>query len=355
MSDLSKNTLKITKRASNHTLSTIKPDLPEDAILFTLAEDGPMTQTKLDKTIDNYGKWESDHHTIKRRLSGLKYHFSLINYEFVKEREPEIRKPGRYGKVYCLTTKGFLAALSTGISFERTDMFKKYITFLDEILCRKIKYIGNDAGFDSTLDTDTKEKILDIVTNYIKYQMIVFLIWHEANEISIRKKRKSNWYIEDFVISHNEFINQEFPMLLDKKQEEEYRQILREYFAYSKILHLLMEMPTDDKHNKKINDNLKMISSFVYKWYLYFDELQMRNPIGEKYSITNIPSLILSRPEYGIDIEYEGRVGSKRKIQPDLKIKTKNQLEEILNRKVLIEDIWRKPFDRNIINNELFH
>ena len=73
MSDLLKNTLKITKRASNHTLSTIKPDKPENAILSTLARDGPMTQVELDKTIGNYGGWESDHHTIKRRLKGLRW------------------------------------------------------------------------------------------------------------------------------------------------------------------------------------------------------------------------------------------------------------------------------------------
>ena len=50
--------------------------------------------------------------------------------------------------------------------------------------------------------------------------MIIFLIWNEANDISIRKKRNSNWHIEDFFNTHNEFIYKEFPMELDKKREE---------------------------------------------------------------------------------------------------------------------------------------
>ena len=153
---LPKSALNIAKRAGEHILLTEPPDMPEKAILYALAKNGPLSLVDLVKIISTYGDWEANHYTIKRRINGLANHISLIDYEFIKERDPEVRKRGKYGKIYCLTTKGFLAAFSTDLSFERMDIFKKYTAFLNEILNRKIKYIGSDAGFDSSLDDKTK-------------------------------------------------------------------------------------------------------------------------------------------------------------------------------------------------------
>jgi len=230
---------------------------------------------------------------------------------------------------------------------------KKYTAFLDEILKRKIKNIAIDAGFDSSLDDKTKQKMLDIITMYIKYQILVFLIWHEANETSIRKKRNSNWYIEEFFKNHTEFIHQEFPMLLEEKLENEYKQILREYFTCSKILHGLDEFTlSEDNLSRKIKHNFDMIRSFVFEWYLYFDELQMQNSVGKPYDIKKIPSIVLSRPEFGIDIEYIGKTGNKRKIQPDIKSKTSEELGQILRQEIPINNIWKKLHDKKYMINE---
>jgi len=345
--------LNIAYRASERIFLTETPDNREKAILFALAKNGPQTLADLVKTLSTFGGWEANHHTIKRRLDGLANHIGLIGFEFVKEKDPEVRKPGKSGKIYYLTTKGFLAAFSTGLTFERMDIFKKYTAFLDEFLSRKIKYIGGDVGFDSSLDDKTKQKMLDIITRYIKYQILVFLIWHEANETSIRKKRNSSWYIEEFFKNHNEFIHQEFPMLLEEKLENEYKEILREYFTCSKILQGLDEFTlSEDSQSKKIKDNFEMIRSFVFEWYLYFDELQMQNSIGKPYDIKKIPSIVLSRPEFGIDIEYDGKPGHKRKIQPDIKSKTSEELGQILRQEIPINNIWKKLHDKKYMINE---
>ena len=87
------------------------------------------------------------------------------------------------------------------------------------------------------------------------------------------------------------------------------------------------------------------------EWYLYFDELQMRNSIGKPYDIKKIPSLVLSRPEFGIDIEYYGKFGHKRKIQPDIKSKTSDELKQILRQEILIDNIWRKPHNKEHLTN----
>jgi len=344
--DLTKNAL---KRASQRALLTEKPDLPEKAILYALAKKSPQTLADLEKTTSSFGEWEANHYTIKRRFKGLKNHLSMIDYEFVKEGKPEKRKPGKYGKVYHLTTKGFLASLSLGLPTDKIDIFKKYTIFLRDLLDRKIKYIGTEAGFDSTLDEDEKEKILQIFVSYIKLQIAVFLFWHEANEMSIRKKRHSDWYIEDFFNSHNEFIYKKFPMLLEKRRELEYRETLQDYFTTSKILHGIIEFTSEE--NKKIGDNVKMIFPFVGRWYRYFDQLQMSNPIGKQYDVEKIPSLVLSRPEYGIDIEFEGKAGRKTRIHPNIRNKVSNELENILGKKIPIKEIWNVKLERkNLIN-----
>ena len=350
---LPNSALKIAYRASEHIFLTETPDNPEKAILYTLAKNGPMSLVALVKTLSIFGGWEVDRNTIKRRLDGLTNHISLIDYEFVKEMEPEVRKPGKPGKIYCLTTKGFLAAFSTGLSFERMGIFKKYTTFLDELLKRKITSIGIDNGFDSTLDDKTKQKILDTITRFIKYQIMIFLIWHETNETSIRKKRNSNWYIEEFFKNNNEYIHQEFPMLLPEKLENEYKEILREYFTCSKILQGLDEFTSfQDNLSKKIKYHFEMIRSFVFEWYLYFDKLQTVNPIGKPYDIKKMPSIVLSRPEFGIDIEYEGKHKHKKIIQPNIKNKTSEKLEEILGEEIPINTIWKKPHDKKYMINQ---
>jgi len=350
---LADSALNIAYRASERIFLTETPDNREKAVLYALAKNGPQSLASLVKTLSTFGGWEANHHTIKRRLDGLANHISLIGFEFVKEKDPEVRKAGKSGKIYYLTTKGFLATFSTGLTFERMDIFKKYTAFLDEILNRKIKYVGGNVGFDSSLDDETKQKMLDIITRYIKYQILVFLIWHEANETSIRKKRNSNWYIEDFFKNHNEFIHQGFPMLLEEKLENEYKQILREYFTCSKILQGLDEFNlSEDNQNKKIRDNFEMIRPFVFEWYLYFDELQMQNPIGKPYDIKKIPSIVLSRPEFGIDIEHDGKSGHKRKIQPDIKNKASEELEQILRQEIPINTIWKKPHDKKYMINQ---
>ncbi len=345
--------LNVAYRASERIFLAKMSDNSEKAILYALAKNGPMSLTNIVKTLSTFGGWEADRNTIKRRLDGLANHIGLTGYEFVKEKDPEIRRPGKPGKIYYLTTKGFLAAFSTGLSFERMDIFKKYTSFLDEILNRKIKYIGGNVGFNSSLDDKTRQKILNVITRYIKYQILVFLIWHEANETSIRKKRNSNWYIEDFFKNHNEFIHQGFPMLLEEKLENEYKEILREYFTCSKILQGLDEFTlSEDNQSKKIKDNFEMIRPFVFEWYLYFDELQMQNLIGKPYDIKKIPSIVLSRPEFGIDIEYNGKPGQKIMIQPDIKIKASEELGQILRQEIPINTIWKKPHDKKYMINQ---
>ena len=142
-------------------------------------------------------------------------------------------------------------------------------------------------------------------------------------------------------------------MLLEEKLENEYKEILREYFTCSKILQGLDEFTSfQDNLSKKIKYHFEMIRSFVFEWYLYFDKLQTINPIGKPYDIKRMPSIVLSRPEFGIDIEYYGKPGHKRMIQPDIKNKAIEELGQILKQEISINTIWKKPHDKKYMINQ---
>jgi len=337
------------RRASRKTLLSSQEDWPEEAILNTLARKGPLSLIELERHIGNYGQWEAKRNTIKRRIDKDESQPGLIKNEFINERNPNVRKPGKLGKIYNLTTKGFLASLATKyLSFERAVMFKKYIVFLEN----KIKQIEKNSEFEVTLDIQTRNMLLEIFKNYIKSQMSVFLIWNEANDMSIRNRREIKWHIDNFLAKHNEYIHQEFPMVPDKKQEKEYRSLLRTHFEYSKMLQSLMESSLNNTHVKKINYHLKKISPFVFKWHMYFDRLEIQNTIDENHNVNIISSGALSPPEYGIDIEYEGRIGQKIKIQPDLKSEIEQKVCKILKKKASVKNIWKTPMRKEDTDND---
>ena len=325
------------------------PQNEELGIFYALAEHGPQILTSLAKTTGKFGPWEATRWVVNRRMKGIKNNLSLIEYEYVSERQHDSRIRGKDGVRYCLTIKGFMASLSTEkIFIENSYLFKKYKHFISDLLEREIKLFGQNANIDTELTDDEKKYFENIFMQYIKYQIYIFLIWHEANEIVLRKKINTDWYFVNFFENFNEFISQEFPKLVDKDRTKEYIEILREYFVISKILHGI-EYFTDTKNNvsKKVRErlqvNFQMMKPFVFEWYRYFDKLQMISPVDKPYDIKKIPSFRIHPPEYGLDIKYEGRHGYKNLIKPDLREITKSELSKILKEQDLpINEIWKK-------------
>lgn len=324
---------KIAQRASKKIFS---PSIEEKAILYSLAKDGPQILTDLEKTTSYYGLWETNRFAVRRMIKGTKTDLGLIKYEYVNAREHDNRIRGKDGEIYCLTIKGLLTSLSTGLSLERTYLFKKYAKFIKYRLNQEIQLIGENRNINPHLDEDTKNILSEIIIRYIKNQIYLFLIWHEASEITLRNKIDMDWYLVDFFNKHDEFISQEFPKIIDEKRQSEYRDILREYFTCSKILHGITYFI--EKKNSKINKqfadtlelNFKMISPFIFDWYRHFDKLQIHSPIDKPYSNNSIRSFVLYPPEIGIDIVYSGTLGNKRLIEPNIRQVVKSELGEIL-------------------------
>jgi len=343
------STHKIVQRASE---SVFYPNKEEKAILYALAKDGPQILSDLEETISSYGEWETTRWAIKRRIKGSSDCLGLLEYEYLVEKSRDKRIRGKDGKLYCLTIKGILASLATGISLERTYLFKKYKKFIKDFLNCPIQSIGERRDVNPQLDEKRKAWLRKIIENYIKNQIYTFLIWHDANEINLRRKLDTDWYFDDFFNTHSEFIHFGFPKIKNERLYEEYRRILRRQFAYSKILHGLEHLTTkndivkDKDLLETIKLNFTMISLFVYKWYKYFDRLQMYSTIKKPYPVRYIPSFVISPPETGINIEYSGTFGHKRMLEPNIRKLVKDDLNEILKiQNFPINEIWNEEHD----------
>lgn len=344
--DLQKFTHNIGKRTSQ---KLFDPQDEELGIFWALAKQGPLILTPLAEITSRFGTWEATRWAVKRRMKGTKNNMSLIDYEYISKRQHDSRIRGKNGEWYCLTIKGFMASLSTGkIFIENSYLFKKYKQFISDLLEREIQLIGQNTNRDTELTVDEKKYLKDIFMQYIKYQIYIFLIWHEVNEIGLRKKINTYWYFVDFFENFDNFITQKFPKIIDEKRTKEYIEIIREYFVIAKIIQGIEYFTyTENNVDKKIRDrlqiNFQMIKPFVFEWYRYFDKLQMISPVDKPYNIKKIPSFIIYPPEYGLDIEYEGIPGNKKLIEPDLKEITKGELSKILKEEDLsINEIWRK-------------
>jgi len=325
------------------------PEIEEIAIFHSLAKHGPQILTSLAKDVGKLGIWETTRWAVKRRMKDTKNNLSLIKYEYVSKRQHDSRIRGKDGEWYCLTIKGFMASLSTEkIFIENSYLFKKYKHFISDLLERKIQLIGQNTNIDTELTDDEKKYLKHVFMQYIKCQIYVFLVWHEANEIGLRKKINTYWYFVDFFENFHEFITQKFPKLVDIKRTREYTKIIREYLVIAKILQGIeyftdTENNIDKKVRERIQVNFQLIKPFVFEWYRYFDKLQMISPVSKPYDIKKIPSFPIYPPEYGLDIENEGMPGHRKLIKPDLKEIAKNELSKILKKQDLpIDEIWQK-------------
>jgi len=106
------------------------------------------------------------------------------------------------------------------------------------------------------------------------------------------------------------------------------------------------------KTRDRLQVNFQMMKPFVFEWYRYFDKLQMISPVDKPYDIKKIPSFRINPPEFGLDIEFEGKPKHKRKIQPDIKNKASEELEQILRQEIPINTIWKKPHDKKYMINQ---
>lgn len=187
------------------------------AILHILAKHGRQyiwNMTKLSK--DEPTQLKLNQKLVYRRLFGTPNLFSLLEKEYVIERPYTEKQRGHPTKIYTLTLKGILAALSTGIVIDEIKPFQNYIEFV----CSKI--INN--------------KFKTLIKNYIKCQIHFFLVWHAAHGIQLQSQIGSNEY---FTYFFNNFVKLPRKINTDSKYRGVYQSTLKNFLVVQNTMSML--------------------------------------------------------------------------------------------------------------------
>jgi len=131
-----------------------------------------VTVTEIKNFFDKEKK--RDWKTVNRMLIGPKRPYALEPLGFVQKK----KKGSKQKYIFHLTFKGFLASLSTGISLEMITIYSSYIEF--------IKRYVND------------ESIFQLIENYIKNEILIFLLLHSMSHILLREIINLDFYFKKF-------------------------------------------------------------------------------------------------------------------------------------------------------------
>ncbi len=346
-------------KISLKTLSDAIFQLPKGhkGIIYRIAKKGPGILNEITKETESYGDWATDRWSAKNRIYGSDKFFGLIPCEYLVEKEHDTPQRGKQGKIFCLTTKGMLAALSTGLNLDEIYLYKKYIDFIYQRLNFKVKKVGWDK-VPTVEDLLDKKRLRDIIENFIRTRINLFLIWHYVNGLQLQKQIATQNYFADFYRNINEYFYEKFPTVKEKQLAEYCRYVLRDNFVYSKILHVLDNLadPTNTETFPNVPAPMKqwlfhkiaMTSQSIWYWPYYVEKMQLIGTnFKEEYDVKPIPDFIY-QPNKGIDIV---SVGKTKKIveKPTLYLRVKSDLKKLRIKgnymKDIIDKVWNDPHD----------
>lgn len=195
-------------------------DIHYKSILYIIARNGPLLISNIVKISgDQIPKSKIDQHTAYRRINGTPEKFSLLEKEYLFATLAPKGKRGNPQKIYHLTLKGMLAAVSFLIEIEDVYLFKRFVNFV----CRPLR------------DDNLKE----LIQNYIKYSILLFLSWHFIHGISLQKQIASELYFEHFFENLNLNITRMYSEKINPEDRRNYRQMLEDYIATRETIEML--------------------------------------------------------------------------------------------------------------------
>jgi len=189
-------------------------DIHYKSILYIIARNGPLLISNIAKLSgDQIPNSKIDQHTAYRRIEGTPKRFSLLEKEYLFATvAPQGR--GNPQKVYHLTLKGMLAAVSFLIDIDDVYLFKRFVNFV----CRPLR------------DNDLKE----LIQNYIKHSILLFLSWHFIHGISLQKQIASELYFEHFFENLNSNITRMYSEKINSEDRKNYRKNARRLYCHKR-------------------------------------------------------------------------------------------------------------------------
>lgn len=326
-------------------------------IIHHIAKNGPSILNEITEKTENLGEWKCTRWTAKKKINGTSRFFGMVDCEYLIQKDPKTNRHGNAEKIYFLTTKGMLAALSTGLDIDEIYLYKKYIYWISKRLKIKIKRMNSHKINDVKLD---ENKLIKIIDGFIKSRINVFLLWHYVCGIQLQRQTATQAYFVNFFNNTDEYFNNKFPKIKDKDLVRFSKSVLRDNFVYSKNLHALdniadttkdWKFPNEDDSVKQhMFEKIAMISYYVWYWPYHMEKIQqIGNNIDNEYSVKPIPDFSYN-PYNGIDIgtEIVEKTDRKRTL-PSLFLQVKSNLTELgIDEKYvdeLVHYIWNKPHD----------
>lgn len=195
-------------------------DIHYKSILYIIARNGPLLISNIAKLSgDQIPKWKIDQHTAYRRINGTPEKFSLLEKEYLFATMAPQGRRGNPQKVCHLTLKGMLAAVSFLIGIDDVYLFKRFVNFV----CSPLR------------DNNLKE----LIQNYIKHSILLFLSWHFIHGVSLQKQIASELYFEHFFDNLNSNITRMYSGNISSEDRKNYRKVLEDYTATRETIDML--------------------------------------------------------------------------------------------------------------------
>ncbi|QMU53787.1 MAG: hypothetical protein GKS07_01985 [Nitrosopumilus sp.] len=185
----------------------------------------------------------------------------MVETEYLIKVPQDKFRGGNQENMYYLTTKGMIAALSSGLHLDEIYLYKKYIHFLENIL--------------------DDERLFNIVNDFLKNRIYLFLAWHAFNGIQLQKQIATQSYFRTFFRSTK--LLTEYIPYDETCANEDFHVFLKNNFVSSGIIHCLLEISTDnilihanvtEQRSDKIYNKLYRNRAFLEFWPMLIEEMQ---------------------------------------------------------------------------------
>ena len=237
----------------------------EEKIILKFLAEKPLNAHQIYKKTMNYTRVNLQRTGVENWLKGTQSRPGLIGLNFVTVKYVGKTNAKNNNMIYYLTTKGMMACLTNIKSLEEIYLFNKYCEFISE-------RIGDHILFD-------------IVKNFVKSQIQVFLAWHYTYRINLHELISIQSYFKSFF----ENIDPDFYMQFQKYDQESY-QTTKEILEYHNIsantfyfidlvanpenYENLKDLGLNKTLSKQAYEKMKYNVLYVEYWYQYLERFQ---------------------------------------------------------------------------------
>lgn len=234
------------------------------AILKCISYNGPSKEVSIIEFVNKIPENSYSREIIRNKIYGSSKILGLLLHGYIVKHE----------RKFHLTVKGMLAALATGRSLKKIDLYKKYLDYVSSVV--------------------KDEKIIQLFEKFIVTDIYFFLCWHFINGMQLKKIVSYDKYQNNFLLTklmEKNFL-QYSEDITDQKIKSDYEklkdQYLKMHLLVSNLINIGKLAPpiiiedkifTKQKNNAKKGKIIEKLSMthLLVSWSLIMNELVVKN------------------------------------------------------------------------------